>query len=189
MGGGEEDGALVGAGREGIGACALVVRCPQRRDGKAECGLGGIEEFGDEVAKRVEGEQRGARSSRRGDDRLTEGGPNLWEASLSEDLLDGLSRTYGNVVEERLGMEPDPFKQWTERHHLPLSGKSDGVDRRLLDALGVEQPVNACANSAPLVGNGVVVDRASFTSDTSSDLCAHQAGPDLLTQGGLLGEP
>ncbi len=42
------------------GACALVVRRAQRRDGEAERGCEGLDEFGDGVAKRVEGEQLGA---------------------------------------------------------------------------------------------------------------------------------
>jgi len=48
----------------------------------------------------------------------------------------------------------------------PLFGKSDGIDRSPLDALRVEELVDARADNVPLVGDGVIVYRASFASNT-----------------------
>lgn len=66
------------------------------------------------------------------------------EASLSEDLLDGLSRSHGSVAEERHGIDHDPHKEWAKRLHL-LFGKSDEVDRSPLNTLRVEKLVDSRA--------------------------------------------
>jgi hypothetical protein len=163
VGAGEEEDIAILALTEVQSARAFVVGSLMGCNEEAESGSEGLAELRDGVSDGVEGEHLGA-SNGAGDNGLAEAYLEAAEASLSQQVGDGLGCSVGKLVGERLRLDTDPNEKRAERP-LPRLCESEGINRCPMNIQVVEQGVDALAQLTPGGLHRMTMNAASLSDD------------------------